>query len=562
LLHGTEFDDFQCSLLETINACGRTLLDTMNQVLDYTKLVSLQKDLRHLKRNLTSQVDIENIQRSAGHLDEYRATDVSLLSEEVVEGVCLGHSYSHRRTASIDATGAFSTTTKSTQAPDIPQLHVDVILDIAQNDWTYYTPPGAIRRIVMNILSNAVKYTDSGRVSLLLEARENPGSWPHHQGPKEDLVTLTISDTGRGMSAEFLRSKLFVPFAQENRLSVGTGLGLSIVRSLVKSLSGSINVESRSGEGTTVKVTLPLTRQEQPDYGGTTGGIPGTLPSPPQEDSDPIGNGVRLLRSTYAGRKVAILGIEPNDARKHPLWGTISQYLVGWYGLELVSPSSGSPIDVILANELPTKEVMNGGFRDPNQAVLVVSSKYVGHDTIRAEWSSFTTAMSIISRPCGPHKLARLLQKCFDQNSSMSLAEPMASTETRPKPVENTISIEQNEQKASIDGIKTSNPDNIPSTQHETLVPFTGNRNSLPPPLTTNNAATSQEPRKPRVLVVEDNKINLNLMLAFLRKRELVTLDSAENGQRAVDAVKSLQHGYDIIFMGKPFVLFSDQMKD
>jgi len=51
------------------------------------------------------------------------------------------------------------------------------------------------------------------------------------------------------------------------------------------------------------------------------------------------------------------------------------------------------------------------------------------------------------------------------------------------------------------------------------------------------------------ILVVEDNKINLNLMLAFLKKRGLAALDSAENGKLAVSAVKEKQQGYDIIFM-------------
>jgi signal transduction histidine kinase/CheY-like chemotaxis protein len=554
LLQGTKFDDFQGSLLETINACGRTLLDTMNQVLDYTKLVSLQKDLRHLKRNLASQVDIKSMQRSAGHLDAYMATDISLLSEEVVEGICLGHSYGQRPTVSIDATGAPLVTSKPSQDPNIPQLHVDVTMDIAQHDWIYFTPPGAIRRIIMNIFSNAVKYTESGRVSMTLEAKETSEIWSAQQGPKEDLITLTVSDTGRGMSAEFLQSKLFVPFAQENSLSVGTGLGLSIVRSLVKSLNGSINVESHSGEGTTVKVTLPLSRQRQEDHGS----IPGALPSPPQEDSDFSTNEVHLLRSTRAGQKVAILGIEPSDARKHLLWGTISHYLVDWYGLELVSPSSESPIDVILTNEQRPKEVDNWGSTDPNQAVLVVSDKYTGHDAIREEWSPFTKVVSIISRPCGPHKLARFLQKCFNRDSSSSNPESMVSPEPEQNPlsmtVENTSSTEQT---SLVNDIQTSNTNNGAPIPHNTAVQSSTEKvDSLPPPATTHNTEDRPEPRKPRVLVVEDNKINLHLMLSFLKKRELVTLDSAENGQLAVKAVESLQQGYDIIFMGKHFVPF------
>ena len=70
------------------------------------------------------------------------------------------------------------------------------------------------------------------------------------------------------------------------------------------------------------------------------------------------------------------------------------------------------------------------------------------------------------------------------------------------------------------------------------------------PPAST-EATEPPESRKPRVLVVEDNKINLNLMLAFLKKQKLDTLDSAENGQLAVNAVDQLKDNYDIIFMGR-----------
>ncbi|CAG8419685.1 unnamed protein product [Penicillium salamii] len=530
LLQGTQFDDFQGSLLETINACGRTLLDTMNQVLDYTKLVSLEKDLRHLKRNMTSHVDIKSLQRSAGHLDAYTSTDLSLLSEEVVDGVCLGHSYSQRPAASLDATGAHLTNSKVSEV-DIPELHVDVTLDITQQDWVYHMPPGAFRRIIMNLLSNAVKYTDSGRVSLSLEVKEAPESRYLHTGTREDLITLTVSDTGRGMSADFQRGKLFVPFSQENSLAEGTGLGLSIVRSLVKSLSGTINVDSRPGEGTTFKVTIPLARHDQEDFGS----IPGALPSPPQEDSDFTTNEISLLRDTHAGRKVAILGFEPNDARKHPLWGTISRYVIDWYGLDLISPSSDTDIDIILADRPPLK-IASECFADRNQAVLVVSSKYVGHESVRAEWSPFTKMVNVISRPCGPHKLARFLQKCFDKDGTTSDLDSIAPLNPNPEypsaPAENAISPEH----------RTQGNDK-PPTPNTSLNPLP-EKVDLPPTETT-----TPEPRKPRVLVVEDNKINLNLMLAFLKKQKLVTLDSAENGQLAVNAVDQLKENYDIIFM-------------
>ncbi|KAJ5326750.1 uncharacterized protein N7506_009852 [Penicillium brevicompactum] len=542
LLQGTNFDEFQGSLLETINACGRTLLDTMNQVLDYTKLVSLEKDLRHLKRKMATNVDIKSLKRSAGHLDTYTSTDLALLSEEVVDGVCLGHSYSQRPAASLDTTVAHLTHVKSTDL-DIPELHVDVTLDIAQHDWNYHMPPGAFRRIIMNLLSNAVKYTDSGSVSVCLEAKEAPENRFLQNNAREDLIVLTVSDTGRGMSADFQRGRLFVPFSQESSLNEGTGLGLSIVRSLVKSLSGTISVDSRSGEGTSIKVAIPLAHHDPEEFCS----ISGALPSPPQEDTDSSTNEIRLLRDTSLGKKVAILGVEPDDAPKHPVWGTISQYLVDWYGIELVSPSSGTSIDVILADK-PPLETEKQSFADPNQAVLVVSSKYVGHDIIRAEWAPFSKMVNIISRPCGPHKLARFLQKCFDQEFSPSNSEPpvpsLPDPERPSNPVEDTPSVER----PAADDDKTPTPDNNPPPDTSPLPSLPAQVSPLPP-ASAENTETPEEPRKPRVLVVEDNKINLNLMLAFLKKRKLVTLDSAENGKLAVDAVEKLEGSYDIIFM-------------
>ncbi|KAJ5582253.1 hypothetical protein N7535_000873 [Penicillium sp. DV-2018c] len=488
LLQCTLFDDFQGSLLDTINACGRTLLDTMNQVLDYTKLVSLEKDLRHLKRNLAPHMDIQSMQRSAGHLDSYMTTDISLLTEEVVEGVSLGHSYSQRPVAPTDPTGAALTKTKNPEGFNIPQLHVDVIMDIEPNDWVYYTPPGALRRIIMNIFSNAVKYTDSGHVSLHLEAKRAPEGWSQPQGVDEDLITLTVSDTGRGMSADFLRGRLFVPFAQENSLSVGTGLGLSIVRSLVKTLGGSINVDSRPGEGTTVKVMLPLSRKGSEDNEDHTE-IPDGMPSPPQEGADPVTNDVRLLRDNHAGRKVAILGVEPDDGPNHQLWGPVSRYLTCWYGLELV-PSSSAAVDIFLVEETLAERDKNWGFSDQQQAVLVLSSRYVGHNSVRAKWSQFAKVVSIVSRPCGPHKLARLIRKCFEQGSSLCLPDRTKTSEQdREVP---SASIE-----TLSDGDTAMPPEDHAETSHLDDVPSISLNSPTPPPSIGTEPPLPRSPNSP-----------------------------------------------------------------
>ena len=111
-----------------------------------------------------------------------------------------------------------------------------------------------IQKIVLNLISNAIKYTPAGgSVAVRLETGELSGpDFAYH---------LTVKDTGIGMSAEFMKH-MYEPFAQEKRSEVikspGTGLGLSIVKKYIDLLDGSIEVESRVHEGTCFRVTLPV----------------------------------------------------------------------------------------------------------------------------------------------------------------------------------------------------------------------------------------------------------------------------------------------------------------
>lgn len=113
---------------------------------------------------------------------------------------------------------------------------------------------GAFRRIVMNLFGNALKYTRRGFIRVKLETRETPMT-PDIGGAKSANATsivLTITDSGSGMSPEFMRTKLFTPFSQESPMNPGTGLGLSLVRSIVSMLNGNINIQSAVDVGTEV----------------------------------------------------------------------------------------------------------------------------------------------------------------------------------------------------------------------------------------------------------------------------------------------------------------------
>lgn len=112
-----------------------------------------------------------------------------------------------------------------------------------------------IREVLLNIISNAVKFTkDGGTISF---AAENaPGNDEHHI-----IIRYRISDTGIGMSEEF-QTRIFDEFSQENggaRTSYkGTGLGMAIAKKYVDLMGGKIEVSSRQGVGSTFTVEIPL----------------------------------------------------------------------------------------------------------------------------------------------------------------------------------------------------------------------------------------------------------------------------------------------------------------
>lgn len=117
-----------------------------------------------------------------------------------------------------------------------------------------------MRQILTNLVSNAVKYTQSfGRISL--EVIEEPGF-----GEKDCMIRFIVVDDGIGMSDEFL-AKIFEPFErEETELSdkiEGTGLGMAIVKNLVDVMHGTIEVDSMVNVGTKITVAIPLTICEE-----------------------------------------------------------------------------------------------------------------------------------------------------------------------------------------------------------------------------------------------------------------------------------------------------------
>ncbi|WP_404385634.1 PAS domain S-box protein [Caenispirillum salinarum] len=120
---------------------------------------------------------------------------------------------------------------------------------------TYLGDAGRLRQILLNLVGNAVKFTDAGAVTISVDAAAAQGD--------ADALRFTISDTGCGIAADVLPT-LFQEFNQGDgdaaRRAGGTGLGLAISRRLAEAMAGVIEAESTQGIGTTFTVTLPLPR--------------------------------------------------------------------------------------------------------------------------------------------------------------------------------------------------------------------------------------------------------------------------------------------------------------
>jgi PAS domain S-box-containing protein len=204
LLMDTPLTAEQTEYVQTAASSGRALLAIVDQVLDFSKIESgaIELDL--------SPFDLRQI------VEEVVDTSAA---QAAAKGIDLYYRITHR----------------------LPPL---ITCDMVK-----------VRQILLNLVSNAVKYTDHGEVTIDVGLHDHPSG--------SDLMQCTISvhDTGVGIPASTV-DQLFQPFRQsdpsDTRLRGGTGLGLAISKNLAEGLGGRIEVTSVEGEGSTFSVSLPV----------------------------------------------------------------------------------------------------------------------------------------------------------------------------------------------------------------------------------------------------------------------------------------------------------------
>ncbi|MGW8249195.1 MAG: GAF domain-containing protein, partial [Anaerolineales bacterium] len=195
-------NDTQQQDLQAIYSSGQHLLSLINDILDLSKIEAGKMEL-----SFDDEVDIGELVNST------LSTAKGLVKDKPIEIVC-----------EIE--------------PDLPSTRAD---------------PLKIRQVLLNLISNAAKFTDQGSITIKVEQQM--------EDQKNRRLKVSVTDTGQGIAPED-QKKLFLPFSQVDasptRKTGGSGLGLSICRHLIDMHQGEIGVHSQIGTGSTFFFVLPV----------------------------------------------------------------------------------------------------------------------------------------------------------------------------------------------------------------------------------------------------------------------------------------------------------------
>ncbi|KAF2670440.1 hypothetical protein BT63DRAFT_470075 [Microthyrium microscopicum] len=531
-LQETELSQYQAGLVTSVNTCAKTLLETLESILDYSKINKLytrDRNQRRLETRLKKRDTENSIMGPAADVDLHQ------LLEEVAESVCAGHAF--RETHNTGA--GYPTENSKTPDSACNLRHVAVSLEIAPKMKNLVrTQPGAIRRIVMNLLGNSLKYTQNGYISVVMKAQQSPTD------PTMADVEMTFADTGKGMSLEYQRTRMFSPFSQEDPFADGTGLGLSIVRQIVDSLGGHIDICSTKDVGTTVDVHL-------------------TLPLPENLPADEFTEVYNMAK----GKKLSLAGANACPKYLGPCLKALQCNIEEWFGMELVPcPDSFDTIngDAVICHEtLPdfNKMTLQG-------APLIVVCKNQSNQVALRKHLLATLPqcaranIQIVAQPLGPQKLAGVLKNIFT-NTQTIMPHPKApiSPPASPKKVQFLDPITESTNALGDDAQPPRpGPDPIPNEKMVTEEHHSSTAIGEPPKRAStepvsNKEAPPQQPKRPvpirfksglhhdnppaahHVLLVDDNAINLQLLTMFMRKIALPHA-SARDGLEALNKYK------------------------
>lgn len=441
LLRDSKLDERQLDFVDTITDSGESLLAILNDILDVSKIEAGGMELEEVDFNL------ERVIRSIMALMSVRAHTKDL---EIVSYV----------------------------DPNIP---VSMLGD-----------PGRIRQIVLNLMGNAIKFTEDGGISLEVRLEDRlPGD--------KIAIVFTISDTGPGIPAE-QQAHLFDRFTQGDvsttREYGGTGLGLSICHDLAQMMEGSIEIHSEENKGSTFKVRI-VTKADDADER--------FVDSP---DAQHIrGRRLMVVDDNKINLRVIGLMLAGYGCRVE----TIDDPLLARDKI-VEAQNAGKPFEVVIIDHMMPgldgvglAALIND---DPEIAPvkLVLSSSGIATTIQAQDWGFDATA----PKPVSQRRLVQTLHKLLG-DSAPALAPKQA---TPSKPADEPVT---------------------------TMAPV-----PAAPPADARRDIPDGGRTQCRILLADDNPVNLKLIQSALEDYP-ITVDTVADGREAVSAARSLP--YDLILM-------------
>lgn len=569
-------------MISQIDTCGRTLLDIVDHLLEFSKINVLTKHTGSKAR--TSSKNATSGSPGKTTSDEETSTldaDVSLdvVTEEVVESAVYSFCCSKDQRT-------------------LNERNVTVSMNIERHptiSWNSKVSVGAWKRVCVNLVNNALKYTSEGAINVSLKIL------PPHNKLGRPVAQFSVVDTGRGMSKEFLRTKLFRAFSQEDDLAEGTGLGMSMVARIVKGWRGKVDVRSTKGQGSVVSVTMPM-KLTRPFKSAAIDGV-----SPASTVNIWSGLSVHVMGSPVVvegnaiatGRHQQLIALSKTCSNmgmhmSGPTWqssdstdfAVVAEHDLPHVTEFLMSPRIGqSTEDKTAINSLRTKPIL----------VLCkdyVSTRYLKGSRIE---QLVRGRVEYVAQPCGPNRLASIINRMLEQSpagetwisrplSPVGPESPYESATPRfdswreshtwsgassPNETESTrrltlrsrrpsssnnhppVSIVPSEDRPSVfklesnglgveaaiqnvaeganGALSAARPAELEReqslrTRNQSVADMSG---VAPPPTTS----------KPCLLCVDDNPVNLKLLVTYAKKNGHAMLQ-ASDGQQAVDAYK------------------------
>ncbi len=209
-----------------------------------------------------------------------------------------------------------------------------------------------VRQSLLNLLSNAAKFTQDGTVTLCIQREQGADG--------AEWIVMSVTDTGIGMT-EAQQAKIFEPFSQVDASTTrkfgGTGLGLAITRSFCEMMGGSITGDSEQGVGSTFTIRLPVEVQDLPDQQSDDDDEPTTAPDEGIKllviDSDPTS---RHLMRQHFGREGIFSVMAPNwhKGRERALSINPDAIILD---VELAAPDNGWDILQLLRSDPLFREI-------------------------------------------------------------------------------------------------------------------------------------------------------------------------------------------------------------